>query len=148
MLQAIGFAPRVEGYGLDKTGVALTDRGAIEIDDYMRTNVPSIFAIGDVTAKLMLAHAAEAMGIVAAETIAGAETMAIDYVMVPRATYCQPQIASFGYTEAQARERGYDVKVVEVPLHGQRQGARSRRLRAASSRSSPTPSTASSSAPT
>ncbi len=116
VLQAIGFAPRVEGYGLDKTGVALTESGAIEIDDYMRTNVDTLYSIGDVTAKLMLAHNAEAMGIVAAETIAGAETMAIDYVMVPRATYCQPQIASFGYTETQAKERGHEVKVSKFPF--------------------------------
>ena len=75
-----------------------------------------IFAIGDVTAKLMLAHAAEAMGIVAAETIAGAETMELDYVMIPRATYCQPQIASFGWTEAQAREQGHDVQVAKFPF--------------------------------
>jgi dihydrolipoamide dehydrogenase len=116
VMQAIGFAPNTEGFGLETTGVALTERGAIDIDDYMRTNVPSILAIGDVTAKLMLAHNAEAMGIVAAETIAGADTMPIDYVMVPRATYCQPQIASFGYTEKQARERGYDVKVSKFPF--------------------------------
>ena len=116
VLQAIGFAPRTEGYGLDKTGVELTDRGAIAIDDYMRTNVPHIYAIGDCTAKLMLAHTAEAQGIVAAETIAGAETMPIDYDMVPRATYCQPQIGSFGYSEAQAKEKGYDVKVAKFPF--------------------------------
>jgi dihydrolipoamide dehydrogenase len=116
VMQAIGFAPRTDGFGLETTGVELTDRGAIAIDDYMRTNVPSILAIGDVTAKLMLAHNAEAMGVVAAETLAGAETMAIDYAMVPRATYCQPQIASFGYTEAQARERGHDVKVSKFPF--------------------------------
>jgi dihydrolipoyl dehydrogenase len=116
VLQAIGFAPRTEGYGLENTGVALTDRGAIEIDGFMRTNVENIYAIGDVTAKLMLAHAAEAMGVVAAETIAGAETMEIDYVMVPRATYCQPQIASFGYTEDQAKERGHEVKVAKFPF--------------------------------
>jgi dihydrolipoamide dehydrogenase len=116
VLQAIGFAPRVDGYGLDKTGVQLSDRGAIEIDGRMRTNVPHIYAIGDVTAKLMLAHLAESMGIVAAETIAGAETMEIDYAMVPRATYCQPQIASFGYTEEQAKERGRDVKVSKFPF--------------------------------
>jgi dihydrolipoamide dehydrogenase len=116
MLAAFGFAPRVEGYGLDKTGVKLTDRGAIEVDGRLRTNVPHIFAIGDVTAKLMLAHAAESMGIVAAETIAGAETMELDYVMIPRATYCQPQVASFGWTEAQARERGFDVKVAKFPF--------------------------------
>lgn len=116
VLQAIGFQPRVEGYGLERTGVALTDRGAIRIDGRGRTNVPHIFAIGDVTAKLMLAHAAEAMGIVAAETIADAETMELDYVMIPRATYCQPQIASFGFTEAQARELGFDVKVARFPF--------------------------------
>lgn len=116
VLQAIGFAPRTDGYGLEATGVALTERGAIAIDDHMRTNVDSILAIGDVTAKLMLAHNAEAMGIVAAETIAGAETMPIDYVMVPRATYCQPQIASFGHTERQARELGFDVKVSKFPF--------------------------------
>ncbi len=116
VLQAIGFAPRTQGYGLDKTGVELTDRGAIAIDDYMRTNVPHIYAIGDCTAKLMLAHLAEAMGIVAAETIAGAETMPIDYDMVPRATYCQPQIGSFGYSEAQAKEKGYDVTTAKFPF--------------------------------
>jgi dihydrolipoamide dehydrogenase len=116
VMQAIGFAPRVEGYGLESTGVALTDRGAIAIDDYMRTNVPSIYAIGDVTGKLLLAHVAEAMGIIAAETIAGAETMALDYVMMPRATFCQPQVASFGWTEEQAREKGFDVKVAKFPF--------------------------------
>ncbi|MCG5211849.1 dihydrolipoyl dehydrogenase [Streptosporangium sp. KLBMP 9127] len=115
VLQAIGFQPRVEGYGLEKTGVALTERGAIEVDGRCRTSVPHIFAIGDVTAKLMLAHAAESMGIIAAETIADAETMELDYVMIPRATYCQPQIASFGWTEAQARDQGFDVKVVKFP---------------------------------
>ncbi|WP_436788238.1 dihydrolipoyl dehydrogenase [Yinghuangia sp. YIM S10712] len=116
VLQAIGFQPRVSGYGLENTGVRLTERGAIDIDDYCRTSVPHIYAIGDVTAKLMLAHTAESMGVVAAETIAGAETMPVEYIMVPRATYCQPQIASFGLTEAQAREQGYDVKVAKFPF--------------------------------
>lgn len=121
VLQAIGFGPNVDGYGLETTGVALTDRGAIAIDDYMHTNVPHIYAIGDVTAKLMLAHVAEAMGVVAAETIAGAETMAFgDYRMMPRATFCQPQVASFGLTEEQAREeairRGSDIKVAKFPF--------------------------------
>lgn len=115
-LSAIGFAPRTEGYGLENTGVALTDRGAIAVDDYLRTNVPGIYAIGDCTAKMMLAHTAEAQGVVAAETIAGAETHPINYDMIPRATYCQPQIASFGYTEAQAKEKGYDVKVAKFPF--------------------------------
>ncbi|KOX11302.1 dihydrolipoyl dehydrogenase [Nocardiopsis sp. NRRL B-16309] len=116
LLQAIGFAPNVEGFGLDRTGVRLTERGAVEIDSRGRTSVPHIFAIGDVTAKLMLAHTAEAMGIVAVETIADAETQEIDYRFIPRATYCQPQIASFGYSEAEAREAGYDVQVAKFPF--------------------------------
>jgi dihydrolipoamide dehydrogenase len=116
VLQAIGFQPRVEGYGLENTGVELTERRAIAVDGHCRTNVPHIYAIGDVTAKLMLAHAAESMGIVAAETIGGAETMELDYVMIPRATYCQPQIASFGWTEEQAREKGFDVQVAKFPF--------------------------------
>ncbi len=116
VLQAIGFKARVEGYGLEKTGVKLSDRGAIDIDGKMRTSVPHIYAIGDATAKLMLAHVAETMGIIAAETIAGHEAMKLDFVMMPRATYCQPQIASFGWTEKQAREKGFDVKVSKFPF--------------------------------
>ena len=117
VLMAVGFAPNVEGFGLENTGVQLTDRGAIAIDDVMRTNVPHIYAIGDVTAKLMLAHVAEAQGVVASETIGGAETMTLgDYRMMPRATFCQPQIASFGLTEQQARDEGYDVKVSKFPF--------------------------------
>jgi dihydrolipoamide dehydrogenase len=128
VMQAIGFQPRVEGYGLEKLGVELTDRGAVAIDDYMRTNVPHVYAIGDVTAKLMLAHVAEAQGVIAAETIAGAETQELDYVMMPRATFCQPQVASFGYTEAQAREladqNGWKVTVAKFPFtaNGKAQG--------------------------
>ncbi|WP_028924552.1 dihydrolipoyl dehydrogenase [Pseudonocardia acaciae] len=128
VLQAIGFTPRVKGYGLEGTGVALTERGAIQIDDRMRTSVPHIYAIGDVTAKLMLAHVGEAQGVVAAETIAGAETQELDYTMMPRATFCQPQVASFGYTEAQARElapeRGWKIKVAQFPFtaNGKAQG--------------------------
>ncbi|WP_420114090.1 dihydrolipoyl dehydrogenase [Pseudactinotalea sp.] len=124
LLSAIGFAPRVEGFGLDAAGVKLTERGAIEIDDFMRTNVANIYAIGDVTAKLMLAHVAEAQGIVAAETIAGAETMAIDYRFIPRATYCHPQIASMGLTEQQAKDAGHEVKVASFPFsaNGKAQG--------------------------
>nr|WP_194306833.1 dihydrolipoyl dehydrogenase [Dietzia cercidiphylli] len=117
VLMAVGFAPRVEGYGLDKTGVELTDRGAIAIDDNMRTNVKGIYALGDVTAKLQLAHVAEAQGVVAAETMAGAQTQTLgDYRMMPRATFCQPQVASFGLTEAQARDEGFDVKVGKFPF--------------------------------
>jgi dihydrolipoamide dehydrogenase len=117
VLMSIGFAPRVEGFGLENTGVKVTDRGAIEIDDFMRTNVDGIYAIGDVTAKLQLAHVAEAQGVVAAETIGGAETMALgDYRMMPRATFCSPQVASFGYTEAQYKETGREYKVATFPF--------------------------------
>jgi dihydrolipoamide dehydrogenase len=117
VLQAIGFAPNVDGYGLDKVGVALTDRKAIGITDYMRTNVDHVYAIGDVTGLLQLAHVAEAQGVVAAETIAGAETLALgDYRMLPRATFCQPNVASFGLTEQQARDEGYDVVVAKFPF--------------------------------
>ncbi len=116
VLQSIGFAPRTQGYGLENTGVQLTERGAIAIDDFMRTNVDGIYAIGDVTMKLALAHTAEAQGVVAAETIAGAETMPINYDMIPRATYSQPQIGSFGYTEAQAKEKGFNVKTAKFPF--------------------------------
>ncbi|MGE2729382.1 dihydrolipoyl dehydrogenase [Mycolicibacterium vaccae] len=117
VLQAIGFAPNVEGFGLDKAGVELTERKGIAVDDYMRTNVGHIYAIGDVTGKLQLAHVAEAMGVVAAETIAGAETLPLgDYRMMPRATFCQPQVASFGLTEEQAKEEGYDIKVAKFPF--------------------------------
>lgn len=116
VLQAIGFKARTEGYGLENTGVKLTDRGAIDINEKMQTNVPHIYAIGDVTAKLMLAHVAETMGVVAAETIAGAPTVTLNFDMMPRATYCQPQVASFGYTEEQAKEKGYDINVAKFPF--------------------------------
>jgi len=124
MLAAFGFAPRLEGYGLEAIGVETTERGAIAIDERGRTNVENVYAIGDVTGKMMLAHVAEAMGIVAAETIAGAETMEINFDMIPRATYCQPQIGSFGYSEAQAKEKGYDVKTATFPFsaNGKAQG--------------------------
>jgi len=123
-LAAFGFAPRVEGYGLDNAGVALTERGAVAVDERGRTNVENVYAIGDCTGKMMLAHAAEAMGIVAAETIAGAETQEINFDMIPRATYCQPQIGSFGYSEQQARDKGYDVKTATFPFsaNGKAQG--------------------------
>lgn len=116
VLQATGFQPRTAGYGLASAGVRLTDRGAIDVDGHCRTSQPHIYAIGDVTAKLMLAHAAEAMGVIAAESIAGVETMELDYRMVPRATFCQPQIASFGWTESEARAEGFDVRVAKFPF--------------------------------
>jgi len=113
---AIGFKPRTEGYGLENTGVKLTERGAIDINEKMQTSVPHIYAIGDVTAKMMLAHVAETMGVIAAENIAGADTIELDYDFMPRAIYCNPQIAAFGYTEAQAKEKGYDINVAKFPF--------------------------------
>ena len=115
VLQAVGFAPRVSGYGLENCGVALTEQGAIDINERMQTSAPQIYAVGDVTLKKALAHVAENMGIIAAENIAGVETVTLDYRFMPQATYCQPQIASFGYTEAQAREAGYELNIARFP---------------------------------
>jgi dihydrolipoamide dehydrogenase len=115
-LVAIGVKPNTQGLGLEKIGVKTSPRGLVEIDERMATNVPGVWAIGDVTGKLMLAHVASAMGIVAAEHIAGAETVRLDYQSMPRAIYSQPQVASFGLTEAQAKERGLQVKVGRFPF--------------------------------
>ena len=115
-LVAIGFRPNARELGLEQQGVKINDKGAIEIDERMATNVPGIWAIGDVTAKLMLAHVGSAQGIVCAENIAGVGTIQLNYEMMPRATYCQPQVASFGLTESQAKERGLDIKVGRFPF--------------------------------
>jgi dihydrolipoamide dehydrogenase len=93
-----------------------TQRGFITIDDQMRTNVPGIYAVGDVTGKLMLAHVASQQGVLAAEHIAGKSTTVLDYAQMPRATFCQPQVGSIGYTEASAREAGYTVKTGRFPM--------------------------------
>ncbi|MQC27029.1 MAG: dihydrolipoyl dehydrogenase [Chloroflexi bacterium] len=111
VLVAIGFRANTKNLGLEDVGVKLGEAGEILIDERMSTNVSGIWAIGDVTAKLMLAHVGSAMGIVAAENIAGVETVTLDYTMMPRATYSQPQVASFGMTEAEAKAAGYELKV-------------------------------------
>jgi dihydrolipoamide dehydrogenase len=117
VMQAVGFVPRVQSYGLENFGVELGDTGAIGITDVLQTNVPSVYAIGDVTAKLQLGHVAEAQAMVVAETIAGVPTSPIDdYRMMPRATFFQPHVASLGLTEAQARADGYDVTVATFPF--------------------------------
>jgi dihydrolipoamide dehydrogenase len=113
VLVATGIKPNSKNLGLEAAGVTLNQRGFIEINDKMQTNVPTIWAIGDVTGKLALAHVGSAQGIICAEAMAGKETHALDYAMMPRATYSSPQVASFGYTEAQAKEQGYEVKVVK-----------------------------------
>jgi dihydrolipoamide dehydrogenase len=115
ILIAIGVQPNSENIGLEDVGVE-TEQGNIVVDDHMRTNVPGVYAIGDVTGKMALAHVASAQGIIAVETIAGVEARPLDYDAVPRCTYCQPQVASLGITEAEARERGYDVEVGEFPF--------------------------------
>ncbi|MCS6907228.1 MAG: dihydrolipoyl dehydrogenase [Anaerolineales bacterium] len=115
-LVAIGFKPNSRNLGLEELGVKIDERGAIVIDNRMATNVPGIWAIGDVTAKLMLAHVGSAQGIVCAENIAGVETVKLNYTNMPRATYCQPQVASFGLTEAQAKEQGYQIRVGRFPF--------------------------------
>ncbi|MGD9047410.1 MAG: dihydrolipoyl dehydrogenase [Anaerolineae bacterium] len=115
VLIAIGVQPNSDGLGLEQAGVQV-ERGFVTIDAQMRTNVPGVFAIGDLTGKLALAHVASAQGIVAAEAIAGEETQPLDYEMMPRCTYCQPQVASLGLTEAQATERGHSFKVGQFPF--------------------------------
>ena len=115
-LVAIGFRPNTAGLGLEKVGVSVDKKGNIIIDEKMATNVPGIWAVGDVTGKLLLAHVASSQGIVCADAIAGKETHPINYKMVPSATYCHPQVASFGMNEEEAKEAGYEVKVGKFPF--------------------------------
>ena len=115
VLVAISVRPNSENLGLEALGAQMT-RGAIDVNDQMQTNVPGIYAIGDVTMKLPLAHVASHQGIIAAEAIAGKEPRALNLNNVPRCTYCAPQVASLGLTEAQAKEQGYDVRVGKFPF--------------------------------
>jgi len=119
VLVAISIVPNTENVGLDQAGVATDERGFIQIDEVMRTNVPNIYSIGDCTGKLMLAHVASAMALVAAETIAGAETLPIPdekYQFMPRCTFCKPEVASLGMTEDQAKAAGYEITVGKFPF--------------------------------
>ena len=109
-LVAVGVQGNIEGLGLENLNIE-TGNGSIQVDGHMSTNVPGIYAVGDVTGKLALAHVASAQGVLAVENIAGLETQALDYAMMPRATYCQPQVASFGLTEAEAKEQGHNVRI-------------------------------------
>jgi dihydrolipoamide dehydrogenase len=115
VLVSIGVVGNVENIGLEALGVAV-ERGRIIIDDEMKTNVPGIYAIGDVSGKLPLAHVASAQGVTAVEVMAGMNPPTLDYTVMPRATYCRPQIASMGLTEAQAREQGYSVRIGQFPF--------------------------------
>ncbi len=129
VLVAVGLEANMAGTGLSEMGIEM-DRGFITVDDVMRTNLPNIYAVGDVTGAPLLAHTAFAQGHIAAETIAGLPTTKLASENIPRATYCQPQVASVGLTEAQARDRGMDIKVGKFPFmasgkalgHGDREG--------------------------
>ncbi len=116
VLVATGFKPNTGELNLEAAGVEMDERGFVIIDDRMASTVKGIWAIGDVTGKLMLAHVASAMGIICAENIAGAETTTLDYLMMPRATYSSPQVASFGMTEEQARQTDAEVKIGRFPF--------------------------------
>jgi dihydrolipoamide dehydrogenase len=114
-LIAIGVAPNSENMGLAEVGVKL-ERGYIQVDERMATSVPGIYAIGDVTGKLALAHVASAQGLIAAEAAAGREIHPLKYHNMPRCTYTHPEVASVGLTEQQARDQGYEVKTGQFPF--------------------------------
>jgi dihydrolipoamide dehydrogenase len=127
---AAGRGPDIEGLGLDVAGVKLDERGLIEVDGAMRTNVAGVYAIGDLVPGPALAHKASDEGVLAVEDAAGLATHPISYIDIPRATFCTPNVASFGLTEEQARAQGYDVAVGKVQygavgagtVYGDRQG--------------------------
>jgi dihydrolipoamide dehydrogenase len=127
---AAGRGPDVEALGLDAAGVKLDDRGLIEVDGALRTSVEGVYAIGDLVKGPALAHKASDEGVIAVEDAAGLETHPIEYVDIPRATFCTPMVGSFGLTEEQAREAGHDVTIGKVQygavgagtVYGDRQG--------------------------
>jgi dihydrolipoamide dehydrogenase len=130
LLVAVGRGPRSQDLGLDKAGVELDQRGFVKVDEWMRTSAPGVWAIGDVVGGYQLAHAAVHEGLIAAEDIAGRRVQPRNEDLVTRCTYSTPEVASVGLTEAQARDRGHDVKVGKFPLvangraiiHGETQG--------------------------
>ena len=115
ILIAVGVQPNSDQIGLEHTQVK-TENGFIAIDDHMKTNVSGIYAIGDITGKLLLAHVASEQAVIAIGNIAGLDHPTIDYSLMPRAVYCRPQVASFGLTEEQARETGRELKIGKFPL--------------------------------
>jgi len=115
LLLGVGLAANTEGLGLEEAGVEL-ERGWVKVDEFCRTTAPGVWAIGDVTGKLALAHVASHQGVVAVEKMAGREPPPLDYDRMPRAVFCQPQVASLGLSEAQARQRGYDVRTGRFPF--------------------------------
>jgi dihydrolipoamide dehydrogenase len=115
VLSAVGVSTNIEGVGLEEVGVA-TDKGKVIIDDYYKTNIPGVYAIGDIVKGPALAHVASAEGIICVEKIAGMDPEPLDYGNIPGCTYCSPEIASVGYTEKAAKEAGYDIKVGKFPF--------------------------------
>jgi dihydrolipoamide dehydrogenase len=115
VLSAVGIQTNLENLGLEETGIA-TDKGKILTDKYYATNVPGYYAIGDCVGGQALAHVASAEGITCVEKIAGHHPEPIDYNNIPGCTYCQPEIASVGYTEKKAKEAGYEIKVGKFPF--------------------------------
>jgi dihydrolipoamide dehydrogenase len=115
VLSAVGITPNLENIGLEKAGVKI-DKGKVIVDDYYKTSVPGIFAIGDIVHGPALAHVASAEGIICVEKIAGKEVEPLDYKNIPGCTYTTPEIASCGLTEAAAKEAGYDIKVGKFPF--------------------------------
>jgi dihydrolipoamide dehydrogenase len=115
VLSAVGIKSNIENIGLEETGIA-TDRDKILVNDYYETNIPGYYAIGDVTPGQALAHVASAEGILCVEKIAGMHVEPLDYGNIPGCTYCYPEVASVGLTEAQAKEKGYDIKVGKFPF--------------------------------
>ncbi|WP_268122415.1 dihydrolipoyl dehydrogenase [Roseivirga pacifica] len=115
VLSAVGVTTNLEGIGLEDVGVA-TDKGKVIVDDYYKTNIPGVYAIGDIVHGPALAHVASAEGIICVEKIAGEHTEPLDYGNIPGCTYCSPEIASVGYTEKAAKEAGYEIKVGKFPF--------------------------------
>jgi dihydrolipoamide dehydrogenase len=118
VLSAVGRVPNSADLGLDSAGVKVDDLGFITVDEQMQTNVPGVYAIGDVAGRQLLAHKASHEGIVCVEHIAGQGHHTIDYGNVPNCTYCHPEVASVGLTEEQAREQGHDIQVAKFPWVG------------------------------
>ncbi len=114
VLSAVGISANIKGIGLEKVGIA-TDKGKVLTNDYYQTNIPGIYAIGDCVGGQALAHVASAEGIICVEKIAGKNPEPLDYNNIPACTYCQPEVASVGYTEKAAKEAGYDIKVGKFP---------------------------------
>jgi dihydrolipoamide dehydrogenase len=115
VLSAVGVSTNIEGIGLEDAGVK-TDKGRVLVDDYYQTNVPGVFAIGDIVKGPALAHVASAEGIICVEKIAGLDVEPLNYENIPGCTYCSPEIASVGMTEAQAKEAGYELKIGKFPF--------------------------------